>query len=208
MTIESTQLMPARKSGENPSTTAPFSFSAAARVARPKRVYWNTSHSNTDSAITTIATKSWSAAIVVTPRWTWVVFFTPGNGGTCCEVMLNRKMIVACKNTNTPTVATTLASGGACRSGRKIRKWNASPRSTQKPSEMNSAGQMPIPLLDPSESDTGRSGILVPKIPWIGFNGFGNGGRKSFPVLRKTVYTYATYIATAPFERFTTPEPR
>ena len=37
-TVEATQFTPARKSGEYPRTIAPFSFSAAARVARPKRV--------------------------------------------------------------------------------------------------------------------------------------------------------------------------
>jgi hypothetical protein len=42
ITVERTQLAPARKSGEKPNTIAPFSFSAAARVARPKRVYLNT----------------------------------------------------------------------------------------------------------------------------------------------------------------------
>ena len=41
MTVASTQLAPARKSGEKPRTMAPFSFSAAARVARPNRVNRN-----------------------------------------------------------------------------------------------------------------------------------------------------------------------
>ncbi len=41
ITVASTQLAPARKSGENPRTMAPFSFSAAARVASPKRVKRN-----------------------------------------------------------------------------------------------------------------------------------------------------------------------
>ena len=42
MTVEITQFVPAKNSGEKPSTTAPFSFSEAARVANPKRVSWNT----------------------------------------------------------------------------------------------------------------------------------------------------------------------
>ena len=40
--VEITQLAPASSSGEKPSSTAPFSFSEAALVARPKRVRWNT----------------------------------------------------------------------------------------------------------------------------------------------------------------------
>ena len=45
ITVDSTQLVPARKSGENPSSIAPFSFSAAARVAMPNRVKRNRAHS-------------------------------------------------------------------------------------------------------------------------------------------------------------------
>ena len=52
MRVESTQLAPAKNSGEKPSTTAPFSFSEAARVARPKRVSWNSAYSAAVSTIT------------------------------------------------------------------------------------------------------------------------------------------------------------
>ena len=57
MTVEITQLAPAKKSGEKPRTIAPFSFSAAARVASPNRVYLKTAHKPTATA-TTIATKN------------------------------------------------------------------------------------------------------------------------------------------------------
>ena len=58
--VDSTQLLPARKSGENPSTTAPFSFSAAARVARPKRANRNSAHNAAVTISTRITTNSCS----------------------------------------------------------------------------------------------------------------------------------------------------
>ena len=67
ITVDSTQLVPARKSGEKPRTTAPFSFSAAARVARPKRVFWNRNHSTNANTITSIATNSCA----------WLIFDEP-----------------------------------------------------------------------------------------------------------------------------------
>ena len=51
-TVEATQFTPARKSGEYPSTSAPFSFSDAARVARPNRVNRNSAHSPMVTAMT------------------------------------------------------------------------------------------------------------------------------------------------------------
>ena len=53
---------PASTSGENPRSTAPFSFSAAARVARPKRVKRKTAHRTTVAATTSPARISWSCA--------------------------------------------------------------------------------------------------------------------------------------------------
>ena len=65
MSVEMTQLAPARNSGEKPSTTAPFSFSLAARVARPKRVIWNTTHSSTVKMTTSTAMVSASAPMLM-----------------------------------------------------------------------------------------------------------------------------------------------
>ena len=59
-TVDSTQFAPARQSGEKPSRTAPFSFSAAARVASPKRVKRNSAHRTTASSDHEPATSSWS----------------------------------------------------------------------------------------------------------------------------------------------------
>ncbi len=58
--VDSTQLVPANMSGEKPSTTAPFSFSDAARVARPKRANRNNAHSAAVTMSTRITTKSCS----------------------------------------------------------------------------------------------------------------------------------------------------
>jgi hypothetical protein len=136
------------------------------------------------NAITTTATNNWSSGIVITPRRTCVVLCTIGRGGACCGVVLYRRMMVACRNTKTPTDATTLARGGAWRSGLKIRKCSSSPSSTQKASEMRSAGQKP--KLDPSEIETGRFGVLKVGCFWkrwtrpsMGFSGFGSGGKNS-----------------------------
>ena len=68
--VASTQLIAASRSGEKPSTTAPRSFSAAARVASPKRVRWNTSRSTTAKATTSSATKSCSSVSDTMPRST------------------------------------------------------------------------------------------------------------------------------------------
>ena len=59
ITVDKTQLAPARKSGENPRTMAPFSFSAAARVANPKRLNLNKAHSPTAMRTTTATRNSW-----------------------------------------------------------------------------------------------------------------------------------------------------
>ena len=58
--VDSTQLLPANTSGENPSTNAPFSFSAAALVARPNRAKRNSAHSSAVTITTRITTKSCS----------------------------------------------------------------------------------------------------------------------------------------------------
>ena len=58
--VDSTQLVPASMSGENPSTTAPFSFSDAARVARPNRAKRNSAHSRVVTISTRITTNNCS----------------------------------------------------------------------------------------------------------------------------------------------------
>ena len=57
------QLMAASRTGECPSSTAPFSLSAAARVARPKRVRWNTTASTAVATATSPSSHSRSAGI-------------------------------------------------------------------------------------------------------------------------------------------------
>ena len=103
----------------------------------------NSSDSPMVNAITTTATNNWSSGIVSRPSFTWVVLCTIGSGGACCGVVLYRRMMVAWRKTKMPTDATTLASGGAWRRGRKIRKCRMSPSSTQNASETPSAGQKP-----------------------------------------------------------------
>ena len=66
--VDSTQLLPARKSGENPSTTAPFSFSAAARVASPNRAKRNSAHSAAVTISTRITTNNCSRGEPDTPN--------------------------------------------------------------------------------------------------------------------------------------------
>src|SRR4051794_239099 len=56
--VESTQFAPANVSGDNPRRIAPFSFSAAALVANPKRVNRNAAHNRMANATTTAATNT------------------------------------------------------------------------------------------------------------------------------------------------------
>jgi hypothetical protein len=87
MLVARTQLAAASRSGEKPSTTAPRSFSAAALVARPNRVRWNSSHSATVKAMTSTATNSCSSVIERMPRSTWSLS-TNGNGLTALGVIV------------------------------------------------------------------------------------------------------------------------
>ena len=193
MHVESTQLMPARRSGEKPSTTAPLSFSAAARVARPKRVNRNSADSATVNAITSTATNSCSWVISSTQRSTRC-FDTNVNGLTVRGVVAKRRMTIACSRSSSPTDATTLASCGAWRSGRKISRWMTRPSATQNSSDTASAAQNPIAA--PNEIAVGQSGRSKSSLAWnqcttpsTGASGLGNGGTKRSPSVRSPVYT-------------------
>src|SRR5512144_2731939 len=98
--------------------------------------------------------------MVNNPNLMCVVLCTNVSGGTCFGVVAKRRMIVACKNTNTPTDAMTFASGGDVRSGRNTKKCRMSPSKMHKPSEMSSAGQKLIE--SPNESSTGMVGAPAP----------------------------------------------
>ena len=173
---------------------------------------WDRSHSPAAQATTTSATNSWSPAIEVTPRSTWSL---PTKGSSLTErgVVENRRSTIACSTRNTPTDATTLASGGACRRGRNTSRCSASPSSTAQASATASAGQNC--MLGPNDTWVGRSGRSSESSAWnrctapsTSASGFGSGGRNRSPSLRSAVYTYATYMATPPFARLMTPDPR
>ena len=66
-TVDRTQFVPASRSGENPMSIAPFSFSAAARVASPKRMKRNTAHSAPVTARTMIGEARSSLGITSRP---------------------------------------------------------------------------------------------------------------------------------------------
>ncbi len=109
------------RSGDKPVRTAPFSCSAAARVARPKRVNRNTSARPTATAIAIPASTKLAVGIVELPRWT-----TPsGSKEVSCNAAapppsaVTRNCMTDCRYRNTPNDATMRASGGAARRGRK-----------------------------------------------------------------------------------------
>ena len=87
--------------------------------------------------------------------------------------------------------ATTLASGGALRSGRKMRKWRMRPSRMAKISEISIAGQNC--MLGPKLMRVGQSGRSNVSVSWnqwttpsMGANGLGSGGRNRSPSLRST----------------------
>ena len=81
---------------------------------------------------------------------------TRGSGFTARGVNANRRMTIAWSTSSRPTEATTLASTGASRSGRKISQWISSPRTTLNTNDSASAGQNGIG--PPSEIVLGTSG--------------------------------------------------
>ena len=118
MTSEAvTKLSPAKRSGEYPSRTAPFSFSAAARVARPNVVNLDQPHSTMPITITITASQRPSRGTVRSPA---IVTGWRGRMGSTRIVVLsaNRRSTSDMKTIVNPTLATTLASAGAARSGR------------------------------------------------------------------------------------------
>ncbi len=125
-TAEIIQLTAASRSGERPIKTAPFSSSAAARVARPKRVNRYAAQRATVAATTSPARISWSRAIDVPRRWTGR-FSNSGLTATACEV--KRSTTTDWSTSSSPTEATVLASGGAWRNGRNTRACMSSPAS-------------------------------------------------------------------------------
>ena len=186
-TVDRTQLVPASTSGENPSRTAPFSFSAAARVARPKRVKRKTAQRTAVTTTTMMASIRSSNGITRSPGKCTGSLRMMGSMASACEV--KRRVTIACSRMNKPTEATTLARGGAPRRGRKIRKWNNSPSTTDAASEMSMAGQnaigVPVPIC------VGQSGRLTPvapaacRAPSTSASGLGSGGRKIWPCVRR-----------------------
>ncbi len=109
-TEASTQLTPAWKSALKPSSVENLSFSAEARVAMPKRVKRNSSHSATVPTTTVPASqnRSWPT---LTPRK------STGSLGKIGSALLardpKRSTTAACRKSMIPTEATTLASTGA-----------------------------------------------------------------------------------------------
>ena len=119
MTEATAQLTAPSRSGEMPSSSAPFSLPAAARVARPNRVNRNTAPRT--AAATTASSSSRSRfCVTVVPRRSigssartgrWRVATAPLTG--------NRSRTISCRYSSRPSDATTRARGAAWRSGRK-----------------------------------------------------------------------------------------
>ena len=123
MTVASTQLAPARKSGEKPRTI--FSFSAAARVASPKREaeqgVEQRGERDDERGEDQLVLRDDDIAEEVAGLSSRILCGS-------CVVPPKRSWMTAWKTMNSPTEATTLASGGAKRNGRKTTKWSRSPR--------------------------------------------------------------------------------
>ena len=152
-TAEIIQLTAASRSGERPIRTAPFSSSAAARVARPKRVNRYAAQRATVAATTSPARISWSRAIDVPRRWTGR-FSNSGLTATACEV--KRSTTTDWSTSSSPTDATVLASGGAWRSGRNTRACMSSPASAA--TTRLRANAAPNVSGAPNDNDVGQSG--------------------------------------------------
>ena len=125
----STKLAPAKNVGEYPNSTAPFSFSAAARVTRPIRVYRDAAHTAAATAMTTTASHNPSRG-TVSPS----AMVTGSRGRIAPTRMLespaNRRSISEMNTITKPMLATTLARAGARNSGRNTSRYTAPARIT------------------------------------------------------------------------------
>ena len=112
------QLTAAMRSGDSPLTYAPFSVSAAARVASPKRVKRNASASTKAMRRIVAANQSRSPGTRTSPN----VYTLLGKmASTTIGVVPTRAAITCISTTITPNDATAFATDGAARSGRNTR---------------------------------------------------------------------------------------
>jgi hypothetical protein len=107
-------------SGDRPSTSAPCSFSAAARVARPNRVQRSTNHSAPVTRSTSAASHQRSAGTWRPPASTRSVGRGPSRCSDVAAAPSKRRSTTPIRYTISPSPATTRASTGELRSGRKI----------------------------------------------------------------------------------------
>jgi hypothetical protein len=147
MTVLSAQLTSAMRCGERPVTKAPFSDSAAARVARPKRVNRNHSVSTIDTTMMTAVNQSRSPGTrLPSMSYTWY-------GKIGVTETTDEPIPVASSapiTTMTPTEATAFAAAGAARSGRKISTYSSAPSTPAMTIEIPNEGQNPsgpVPML-------------------------------------------------------------
>ena len=127
----------ASRSVFRPANAAVRGSSAAARRARPVRLYRNQAPVATATAVTIAASHSTSCGIVTPP----MARLPDGRMGATMTVELpNRCTISACRASITPADATTLASAGADRSGRNTSTCTARPSSTPATTLISTAG--------------------------------------------------------------------
>ena len=140
ITVLSAQFTSAMRCGERPVTKAPFSDSAAARVARPKRESRNQSPSAIESAMMIAADHSRSPGTRLPSIW----YVCAGKiGATVTADEPSCVASSACSTIMTPTEATAFAAAGAARSGRKISAYSSAPSTPATASEIPKAGQKP-----------------------------------------------------------------
>ena len=128
ITVASTQFAPARKSGEKPEDDGPLLVLRRGARRQPEAGEAEQGvQQRRASAITSAARISWFWGMTMSPKRLRALSSRILCGS--CGVPPKRSWMMAWKTMNRPTEATTLASGGAKRSGRKTRKCRSSPTS-------------------------------------------------------------------------------
>ena len=173
-----------------PASSAPFSLPAAARVARPKRVYREIAPSTTVTSTTRAARSNRLVVTAVPSRWMGASESTWRFVCTAAPLVGNRNCTICCRYRNRPSDATTRARAGARRNGRKISVYTTRPSTAPSVSATTSA--VASVGLASKWTRAGR-----PRI-----------GSTRSPVPRSSKNANATYMPIAAVAKFTTPEAR
>src|SRR3978361_1761608 len=183
---ESIQFNAATRVGEMRDTTAPFSDSAAARVANPKRVKRNKAVSTSASTTTVPANHRRSVWITVAPILNLErgKIFSTTNG-----LVPSRLTITSTRVSWMPIEATTLPTGGAGATGLNTATYSSSPNSDTTTNARIVATTKPG--LKPMSTVFGNPGTSTRNCP-----------------LRSTPKPYAAYNPMEPVAKLMTPELR